>query len=186
MMNQTITPRESDRLIKTLKERFEKNLMRHESLKWENILEKLKSYPEKLWSLHKMEETGGEPDVIDYDSQTDTYYFYDCSIESPKGRRSLCYDKEAWLSRPKAKPKNNIVDVAEEMGIDILDHIGYRRLQEFGTFDSKTSSWLKTPERIRKLGGAIFGDYRYDEVFIYHNSAISYYISRGFRGVLKL
>jgi hypothetical protein len=185
-MNHTITPRESDRLIKVLKERFDKNLIRHESLKWENILVKLKSNPRKLWSLHRMEETGGEPDVIDYDEQTDTYFFYDCAAESPKGRRSLCYDKEAWLSGPKSQAKDNIIDVAAAMEIEVLDHNEYRKLQEFGVFDSKTSSWLKTPDRIRKLGGAIFGDNRYDEVFIYHNSAISYYISRGFRGVLTV
>ncbi|PWH84943.1 DUF4256 domain-containing protein [Brumimicrobium oceani] len=185
-MSQTLTSRESDALLKTLKERFEENVNRHESLKWEDVFEKLKAQPEKLWSLHRMEETGGEPDVVDYDSTTDTYTFYDCSAESPKGRRSLCYDKQALLSNPKARPKNNIVDVAEEMGIEILDNIQYRQLQELGIFDAKSSSWLKTPDRIRSLGGAIFGDYRYDEVFIYHNSAISYYVSRGFRGLLKL
>lgn len=185
-MNQTLTSRESVRLLKTLKERFEGNMNRHESLKWDEVLEKLNSNSQKLWSISKMEETGGEPDVIDYDQETDTFSFYDCSIESPKGRRSLCYDKEALLSRPKSPPKNNIVDVAEEMGIDILDHNEYRKLQEYGAFDTKTSSWLKTPDRIRKLGGAIFGDYRYDEVFIYHNSATSYYISRGFRGKVEV
>lgn len=185
-MNMTITPRESGRLKKILKERFEGNMKRHESLKWEDIEKKLNDNPQKLWSLNRMEETGGEPDVIDYDQKTDTYSFYDCAKESPKGRRSLCYDKEAWLSRPESRPKDNVLDVAETMGIEVLDHIEYRKLQEYGPIDTKTSSWLKTPDRIRKLGGAIFGDYRYDEVFIYHNGAISYYVSRGFRGVLKL
>ncbi len=185
-MNQTLSSREVERLLKTLKERFQKNLSRHESVKWEGVLEKLRSSPEKMWSLFQMEKTGGEPDVVDYDAVTDIYTFFDCSEESPIGRRSLCYDREAFISIPRGTPKGNVVDVAEEMGIDILTHEEYRRLQEFGFRDTKTSSWIKTPNNVRKLGGAIFGDARYDEVFIYHNSAQTFYVSRGFRGALRV
>lgn len=173
-------------LIKTLKSRFEKNMHRHAGLEWEHVHNKLSDKIEKLWSLNEMERTGGEPDVIAYDRKTGEYIFYDCSAESPNERRSLCYDLEALESRKKHKPENNIVDVAEFMGIDILTEEQYRGLQELDSFDTKTSSWLKTPSDIRSHGGAIFGDFRYGKVFIYHNGADSYYAARGFRGALKV
>lgn len=173
-------------LIKTLKDRFEKNTSRHNGLEWEKVQSRLEDNPEKLWSLNEMERTAGEPDVVGYDKKTDEYIFYDCSAESPKGRRSICYDREAMDSRKEHKPENNAVDMATDMGIEILTEEQYRELQKLGKFDTKTSSWVKTPERIRKLGGAIFCDRRYDTVFVYHNGAESYYGVRGFRGVLRV
>lgn len=173
-------------LIKTLKIRFEKNPNRHENIKWENVQKKLESNPEKLWSLNEMERTEGEPDVIGYDKKTDEYLFFDCSAESPKGRRSLCYDRDALNSRKEHKPANSATDLASEIGIEILTEGQYRELQMLGNFDLKTSSWVKTPEDIRKLGGAVFCDKRYNTVFLYHNGAESYYAARGFRGVLRI
>ena len=173
-------------LIKILKTRFEKNPNRHENIKWEDVQKKLESNPEKLWSLNEMERTEGEPDVIGYDKKTNEYIFIDCSLESPKGRRSLCYDRDALNSRKENKPTNSVVDLANEIGIEILDEEQYRELQSLGNFDLKTSSWVKTPDEIRKLGGAIFCDKRYNTVFLYHNGAESYYAARGFRGVLRI
>jgi len=173
-------------LLATLKERFEKNPDRHKGMEWNKIEDRLKNKPEKLWSLNEMEETGGEPDVVGKDENTGDYIFMDCSAESPKGRRSLCYDREGLESRKEHKPKNNAFDIAAEMGIELLTEEQYRQLQELGNFDMKTSSWLQTPSEIRKLGGAIFGDFRYDHVFIYHNGAQSYYAARGFRGALRV
>ncbi len=155
-------------------------------INWENLLEKLESQPEKLWSLNEMEKSGGEPDVVAYNKEKNEYTFYDCAKESPQERRSICYDKEALESRKKFKPKNNAMDMAKSMGIEILTENEYRELQNLGDFDTKTSSWLKTPDAIRKLGGAIFGDFRFGQVFVYHNGAESYYAGRGFRGVLKV
>ncbi|MBV6461711.1 MAG: hypothetical protein HJHJAOHD_01842 [Flavobacteriales bacterium] len=172
--------------LNLLKIRFEKNMNRHEGVKWNEIETKLKASQKKLGVLYKMEETGGEPDVIEYDKKTNEFIFCDCSEESPKNRRSLCYDQEALASRKEHKPKNSAMGMALEMGIELLTEEQYRKLQQLGKFDTKTSSWLKTPSEIRKLGGAIFGDYRYGNVFIYHNGAESYYSSRGFRGLLKI
>lgn len=173
-------------LIKILKTRFEKNMTRHENIKWENVQKKLESNPERLWSLSEMERTEGEPDVVGYDKKTDEYLFFDCSAESPKGRRSLCYDRKALDSRKENKPANSAIDFANQIGIEILDEAQYRHLQSLGNFDLKTSSWVKTPEDIRKLGGAVFCDKRYNTVFLYHNGAESYYSARGFRGFLKV
>ncbi len=173
-------------LLNILKKRFEKNMSRHQGLEWAKIQAKLEANDAKLWSLDEMERTAGEPDVIGYDAQTDEFIFVDCSAESPKGRRSLCYDLEAWESRKEYKPTNNVLDVASEMGIKLLNEEQYRTLQSLGKFDTKTSSWLATPAEIRKLGGAIFGDFRYGQVFIYHNGAESYYAARGFRGALRV
>lgn len=173
-------------LLQILEDRFESNINRHPNLKWANILNKLNKNPKKLESLLQMEESGGEPDVVGFDDKSGEYLFYDCSEESPKGRRSLCYDKEALDKRKENKPKNNAIDAAKSMGIEILSEEEYRQLQKLGTFDNKTSTWLKTPKNIRKLGGAIFADFRYDTIFIYHNGAESYYAARGFRGVLKV
>ncbi|CCH52999.1 hypothetical protein BN8_02051 [Fibrisoma limi BUZ 3] len=173
-------------LLNTLKARFEKNMNRHEGLDWKQVQAKLESNPEKLWVLDDMEITGGEPDVVGYDSTTGDYIFYDCSAESPKGRRSVCYDRAAWESRKEHKPANNAVDMAADMGIELLTEEQYRKLQQFGTFDTKTSSWVKTPDTIRKLGGALFCDCRYGHVFVYHNGAESYYAARGFRGSLRV
>ncbi len=181
-----LSAEEQKELIKTLKTRFEKNPKRHENIQWEDVQKKLESNPEKLWSLNEMERTDGEPDVVGYDKKTDEYHFADCSAESPKGRRSLCYDRDALNSRKEHKPVNSAIDLANEIGIEILDEEQYRQLQTLGNFDLKTSSWLKTPDNIRKLGGAIFCDKRYDTVFLYHNGAESYYAARGFRGVLKV
>ena len=175
-----------DILFNVLKARFLKNKERHKGLEWDGIKLKLEENPEKIWSLNEMERTGGEPDVIEFDNNTNEYVFVDCSDETPKGRRSICYDREALDSRKEHKPKNNAIDMASEMGIEILTEEQYRKLQEFGKYDAKTSSWVKTPDNIRKLGGAIFCDYRYDTVFVYHNGAESYYASRGFRGLLKI
>lgn len=176
---------EQEQLFNTLKIRFEKNMQRHPELQWSKIEEKLKT-SEKLWSLHAMEISGGEPDVIAYDKNSDEYIFYDCSAESPKGRRSICYDREALDARKEHKPADSAIDMATDMGIEILTEEQYRSLQKLGKFDLKTSSWVKTPENIRKLGGAVFCDRRYDTVFIYHNGAESYYAARGFRGLLKV
>ena len=181
-----ITNKQKTELLSALKSRFEKNMKRHKGIEWASVLTKLEVNPEKLWSLHAMELSGGEPDVIDYDKKSDHYIFCDCSAESPKGRRSVCYDREALNERKEFKPANTAVDMAFEMGIDFLNEVQYRFLQTLGHFDTKTSSWIKTPDDIRKLGGAIFGDYRFGRVFVYHNGASSYYAARGFRGLLKV
>lgn len=181
-----LSPAQHTSLLNTLKTRFEKNMNRHKEIGWSKVLEKLGNSPEKLWSLHEMENTGGEPDVVGYDKKTGEYIFYDCSAESPNGRRSFCYDSKALKSRKEHKPKNNAMDMASAIGIELLNEEQYRELQKLGNFDTKTSSWLKTPDEIRKLGGAIFADYRYGKVFIYHNGAESYYAARGFRGLLKV
>ena len=175
-----------EQLLRKLKVRFEKNMSRHKGLEWVQAQAKLGANEEKLWSLGEMERTGGEPDVVGHDKKTDEYIFYDCSAESPKGRRSLCYDREALQSRKENKPKDNAVDAAAGMGIELLTEVEYRELQKLGHFDTKTSSWVKTPSAIRKLGGAVFCDRRFDTVFTYHNSAESYYAARGFRGSLRV
>lgn len=177
---------QQEQSIIVLKKRFEKNKNRHIGLDWDKIQTKLEANPSKLWSLNEMERTGGEPDVVGHDEKTDEYLFYDCSPESPKGRRSLCYDREALDSRKEFKPENSALDLAAEMGVEILTEAEYRELQQLGNFDTKTSSWVKTPSDIRKLGGAIFADFRYANVFIYHNGASSYYAVRGFRGSLRV
>jgi hypothetical protein len=169
-----------------LKTRFEKNINRHKGLDWAKIEAKLGASPGKLWSLHAMEESGGEPDIVGQDKKTGEYLFYDCSAESPKGRRSVCYDGEAQESRKEHKPQDNAMDMAAEMGIEMLTEGEYRELQKLGRFDTKTSSWIKTPADIRELGGAIFADFRYGHVFVYHNGAESYYAARGFRGALRV
>jgi hypothetical protein len=181
-----LTAEETKELLKILELRFKKNINRHQNVTWEQVLQKLNSRPEKIWSLNEMEKTGGEPDVVEYDEKLNEYVFYDCSKETPTGRRNICYDLEALESRKKFKPNNNAVDVAKEIGIEILDEQEYKNLQKLGQFDLKTSSWIKTPTEIRKLGGAIFADRRYDNVFIYHNGAESYYGVRGFRGLLRV
>jgi hypothetical protein len=173
-------------LFITLKARFEKNRNRHEGLEWANVEAKLETNLEKLWSLNEMERTGGEPDVVGYDNETGEYIYSDCSVESPKGRRSVCYDREALESRKEHKPENSAIDMAADMGIEILTEEQYRELQKLGNFDMKTSSWVKTPSEIRKQGGAIFADFRYGNVFVYHNGAESYYGARGFRGTLRV
>jgi hypothetical protein len=181
-----LSPDQHDDLLKMLKARFEKNMSRHKGLEWADVQAKLEANAEKLWSLYEMEQTGGEPDVVGYDKKTGEYIFYDCSAESPKGRRSLCYDREAWVKRKEHKPENTAIDVASAMGIELLTEEQYRELQKLGKFDTKTSSWIVTPLAIRKLGGALFCDRRYDTVFTYHNGADSYYAARGFRGSLKV
>lgn len=181
-----LLPEQRAELISTLKDRFEKNRNRHKGLEWAKVQAKLEANTEKLWSLDDMEISGGEPDVVGYDQKTGEYIFYDCSAESPKGRRSVCYDGEALESRKEHKPKNSATEMAAAMGIEILTEEQYRELQQFGKFDTKTSSWIKTPADIRKLGGAIFADYRYGTIFVYHNGAESYYGARGFRGSLKV
>lgn len=173
-------------LIKILKARFEKNRQRHQGIEWEAVQARLEAHPEKLWSLDEMELTGGEPDVVGYDAKSGEYLFYDCSAESPKGRRSTCFDKEARENRKDFPPENSAEEMATEMGINILSEEEYRYLQGLGAFDLKTSSWIQTPAAIRKLGGALFCDRRYDHVFVYHNGAQSYYAARGFRGMLKI
>jgi hypothetical protein len=178
--------KERDGLIGTLKARFEKNMKRHKGLDWAKVQARLESNADKLRSLHEMEETGGEPDVIGQDKKTGDYIFVDCSAESPKGRRSVCYDGAALASRKEHKPKNSALDMAAAMGVELLTEEEYRKLQGLGAFDTKTSSWIQTPEEIRKLGGAIFADRRYDHVFVYHNGAESYYAARGFRGKLRV
>jgi len=181
-----LSQEELERLFQTLKVRFEKNMNRHNNLEWTDLQMKLEANAEKQWSLHEMERTGGEPDVIGRDKETGEYVFYDCSAESPKGRRSLCYDRIALEARKEHKPESNVLDVAAAMGIDLLSEEQYRELQKLGDFDAKTSSWVKTSADIRKLGGAIFCDRRYNTVFTYHNGADSYYAARGFRGSLKV
>ncbi len=177
---------QSAELLKTLKTRFEKNANRHKGIEWNKVEAKLKSNPEKLWSLNEMENTGGEPDVVGEDKKSGEFIFFDCAAETPKDRRSFCYDREALDSRKEAKPANSAMDLANAMGIEMLTEDQYRELQTLGKFDLKTSSWVKTPEAIRKLGGALFCDRRYDHVFVYHNGAQSYYAVRGFRGSLKI
>ncbi|AIY04594.1 hypothetical protein Plano_0629 [Planococcus sp. PAMC 21323] len=173
-------------LLTSLKERFEQNMERHDSLEWEPIQQKLEAHPYKLWSLFEMERTGGEPDVVNFDQENDEYIFYDCSAESPSGRRSICYDQKALDARKKNKPDNNAMTMAAEMGIEILTEEQYRALQKLGTFDSKTSSWVLTPAEVRDRGGALFCDFRYGQVFLYHNGADSYYGARGFRGMARI
>jgi len=175
-----------EELLRALKTRFEKNMNRHQGLEWANVQAKLEGETQKLWSLHEMERTGGEPDVVGHDKKTSEYIFYDCSAESPKGRRSVCYDREALETRKENKPADNAMDMAAAMGIDLLTEEQYRELQKLGNFDAKTSSWVKTPSAIRKLGGALFCDRRFDTVFMYHNGAESYYAARGFRGLLRV
>lgn len=181
-----LSPEQREELLGTLKSRFEKNMSRHNGLEWANVQLKLEANVEKLWSLNEMERTGGEPDVVGHDKETDEYIFYDCSAESPKGRRSVCYDREALESRKEHKPENNAIDMAAAMGIELLTEEQYREMQELGKFDTKTSKRVKTPANIRKLGGAIFCDRRYETVFVYHNGAESYYAARGFRGSLRV
>jgi len=181
-----LAPEELEELIGALRTRFEKNRNRHKGLEWSTVQAKLDSDTKKLWSLLEMERTGGEPDVVGYNKKTDEYIFYDCSAESPKGRRSVCYDHKALESRKEHKPENSAVQMAADMGIEILSEEQYRELQELGNFDTKTSSWVRTPADIRKLGGAIFCDRRYNHVFLYHNGAESYYAARGFRGCLRV
>ncbi|QGH36293.1 DUF4256 family protein [Gracilibacillus salitolerans] len=184
--NEELSLEQREALLEALKERFEENMNRHKELEWPNVQAKLEANVEKLWSLYEMERTGGEPDVVGYDNNNEEYIFYDCSAESPKGRRSVCYDREALESRKKHKPENSAMDMATAMGIELLTEEQYRELQKLEDFDKKTSSWVQTPANIRKLGGALFCDRRYDTVFVYHNGAESYYGARGFRGSLKV
>lgn len=181
-----LSSEQREELLAVLKSRFEKNRIRHKGLEWSKIQAKLEANPEKLWSLDDMEITGGEPDVVAYDKKTDEYIFYDCSAESPKGRRSICYDREALDARKAHKPENTALDMASAMGIELLTEEEYRTLQQLGDFDTKTSSWIITPSDVRKRGGALFCDRRYDKVFTYHNGADSYYAARGFRGSLRI
>ena len=181
-----VSPAQREELLRTLKARFEKHMNRHSGLEWAQVRAKLETKAEKLWSLHEMERTGGEPDVVGHDKKTGEYIFYDCSAESPKGRRSVCYDPEALESRKEHKPAHSAVGMAEAMGIELLTEEQYRGLQELGAFDTKTSSWVKTPSDIRKLGGALFCDRRYGHVFVYHNGAESYYAARAFRGSVRV
>jgi hypothetical protein len=181
-----LSPEQQSELLSILKSRFEKNMNRHKGLDWNIIQDRLEKNPDKLWSLDDMETTGGEPDVVGQDNKTDEYVFYDCSAESPAGRRSLCYDQQALESRKEHKPKSSAVGMATSMGIEILTEVQYRQLQKLGKFDTKTSSWIMTPPAIRKLGGSLFCDRRFEMVFVYHNGAESYYAGRGFRGLLKV
>ena len=181
-----LSTEQRERLLGTLKARFEKNMNRHKGLEWAKVQARLEANTEKLWTLNEMEITGGEPDVVGQDKKTGEYIFYDCAAESPKGRRSVCYDDEALESRKEHKPKNNAVDMAAAIGIELLTEEQYRELQKLGEFDTKTSSWVRTPTNIRELGGAVFCDRRYDTVFLYHNGAESYYAARGFRGSLRV
>lgn len=181
-----ITRQQSDVLLSTLSARFDKNMKRHQGLDWGKVQAKFEVNPEKLWSLHEMERTGGEPDVVGHDAKTGEYIFYDCSAESPKGRRSLCYDRAGLESRKEHQPESNAIDMAAAMGVELLTEEQYLELQRLGEFDLKTSSWVKTPSEIRTLGGAIFCDRRYNTVFVYHNGASSYYAARGFRGLLRV
>lgn len=183
---QTLANKQSQELLTTLKARFEKNMPRHKGLEWDAVAAKLETNAGKLWSLNEMEKTGGEPDVVGYDNKSGEYIFYDCSAESPKGRRSICYDDEALESRKEHKPANSALAMAQEMGVEILTEEQYRDMQKLGEFDTKTSSWVKTPAAIRKLGGALFCDRRFNTVFTYHNGAESYYAARGFRGALRV
>ncbi|QHE52714.1 DUF4256 domain-containing protein [Pontibacillus sp. HMF3514] len=184
--NKELSLEQREELLEILKARFEKNMNRHKGLDWANVQAELEANTEKLWSLNEMGVTGGEPDVVGHDKKTDEYIFYDCSAESPKGRRSVCYDHEALESRKKHKPENNAIDMATAMGIELLTEEQYRELQKLENVDMKTSSWVQTPDNIRKLGGAIFCDRRYNTVFVYHNGAESYYAARGFRGSLRV
>ena len=181
-----LSPEQRKELLGTLKVRFEKNMNRHQGLEWGQVQAKLEAHAEKLWSLGEMDRTGGEPDVVGLDKKTGEYIFYDCSAESPKDRRSFCYDREALDARKEHKPKNSVVDMAAAMGIELLTEEQYRELQKLGDFDTKTSSWVKTPSAVRKLGGALFCDRRFDTVFVYHNGAESYYAGRAFRGSLRV
>lgn len=181
-----LSPEQCEELLSVLKARFEKSVNRHPGLEWAKVQAKVEANTAKLWSLHEMERTGGEPDVVGYEEETDEYIFCDCAAESPKGRRSVCYDNEALESRKEHKPKDSACNMADAMGIELLTEEQYRELQKLGHFDTKTSSWVKTPPEIRKLGGAIFGDFRYAHVFVYHNGAESYYAARGFRGSLRV
>lgn len=181
-----LSPEQREELLSALKGRFEKNMNRHKGLEWAKVQAKLEVSTEKLWSLNEMERTGGEPDVVAQDKKTGEYIFYDCSAESPNGRRSVCYDREGLDSRKEHKPENNAIDMAAAMGIELLTEEQYRELQQLGKFDTKTSSWIKTPSEIRKLGGALFADFRYGNVFVYHNGAPSYYAARAFRGSLRV
>jgi len=181
-----LTPAQREELLRILKTRFEKNMKRHKGVEWSKVQARLETSTEKLWSLNEMERTGGEPDVVSQDKKTGEYIFYDCSAESPKGRRSICYDQKALESRKEHKPKNSALKMADEMGIELLTEEQYRELQQFGEFDTKTSSWVQTPPDIRKLGGALFCDRRYNHVFTYHNGAESYYASRSFRGLIRI
>ena len=185
-MKSTLSTDQQEALLSILETRFEKNMQRHKGLEWNNVLEKLQANPDKLASIDEMERTEGEPDVVGYDEKTGEYIFYDCSAESPKGRRSICYDHEALEKRKEHKPADSALNMAEEMGIKILTEEQYKELQKLGKFDSKTSSWIDTPSDIRKLGGALFSDFRYNTVFVYHNGADSYYAARGFRGSLRV
>lgn len=185
-MSRKLSVQQREELLSILKIRFEKNMKRHEGMDWNKVQEKLEAKPEKLWSLNEMDITGGEPDVVGYDEKTGEFLFYDCSAESPKGRRSVCFDHEALEARKEHKPNDSAVNMATEMGIEILTEGEYRSLQELGEFDLKTSSWIQTPERIRKLDGALFCDRRYNTVFVYHNGAQSYYAARAFRGSLRV
>ena len=185
-LKKELSPKQREELLGTLRTRFEKNMNRHQGLEWAKVQAKLEPNSEKLWSLNEMERTGGEPDVIGHDKKTNEYTFFDCSEESPKGRRSLCYDREALDSRKENKPKDNAMDMAAAIGIELLTEEQYRELQKLGNFDTKTSSWVRTPSAIRKLGGALFCDRRYDTVFVYHNGAESYYAGRAFRGSLRV
>lgn len=186
MANKELSIEQRDKLLKVLQDRFAKNMHRHEGIEWEDVQARLLENPGKLWTLNEMERTGGEPDVVGYDEERDEYVFCDCSRESPKGRRSVCYDREALEKRKKHKPETSAMDMAQEMGIEILTEEQHRALQELDEFDLKTSSWIKTPAEIRKLGGALFCDRRYNHVFVYHNGADSYYGSRGFRGMMRV
>ncbi len=186
MPNATLSKKQREEILRILKARFEKNMNRHKGLEWAEVQARLEANVEKPWSLNEMERTGGEPDVVSHDKKAGEYIFYDCAAESPKGRRSFCYDREALESRKKHKPKNNAVDMAVVMGIELLTEEQYRELQRLGDFDTKTSSWVKTPSHIRKLGGALFCDRRFDTVFVYHNGAESYYAARAFRGSLRV
>lgn len=181
-----LSAKQREEHLSVLKARFEKNMNRHKGLEWATVQARLEANTDKLWSLHEMERTGGEPDVVGFDKKTGEFIFYDCSAESPAGRRSLCYDREAWEARKANKPKDNAMDMAAAMGVEILTEEEYRALQKLGNFDTKTSSWIKTPAAIRELGGALFVDRRYNHVFVYHNGADSYYAARGFRGWLKV
>ncbi|HWZ75358.1 MAG TPA: DUF4256 domain-containing protein [Candidatus Sulfotelmatobacter sp.] len=181
-----LSPKQREQLLRALQSRFEKNMNRHQGLEWAKLQAKLETNTERLWSLNEMERTGGEPDVVGHDKKTGEYIFYDCAAESPKGRRSLCYDREALDSRKENKPKDNAMDMAAAMGVELLTEEEYRELQKRGNFDTKTSSWVKTPSAIRKLSGALFCDRRFDTVFVYHNGAESYYAARGFRGSLRV
>ena len=185
-ISRELTPEQSEELFKTLKDRFEKNMQRHQGLEWAKVQAKLQANTDKLWSLYQMETTGGEPDIVSYNERTDEYIFYDCSAESPKGRRNVCYDREALDARKQFKPPTNAIEMAASMGIELLTEEQYRELQQLGKFDTKTSSWIKKPAAIRKLGGALFCDRRYNHVFVYHNGAESYYAARGFRGCLQI